>query len=97
MGFSEAHDTFAPGLLRAYRPFSATLCAGLWWWCGGTACLSRQPIRFSGQPTTGGDCCHRVGIEGVLVCEGDVIIELLLALPPLVGPFGKSFLPGMDC
>ena len=28
MGFSEAHDTFAPGLLRAYRPFSATLCVG---------------------------------------------------------------------
>ena len=27
MGFSEAHDTFAPGLLRAYRPFSVTLCA----------------------------------------------------------------------
>ena len=27
MGFSEAHDTFAPGLLRAYCPFSATLCA----------------------------------------------------------------------
>ena len=29
MGFSEAHDTFAPGLLRAYRPFSATLCVEL--------------------------------------------------------------------
>ena len=31
MGFSEAHDTFAPGLLRAYCPFSATLCEHLAW------------------------------------------------------------------
>lgn len=40
MGFSEAHDTFAPGLLRAYRPFSATLCVG------GASSQSAQKCEF---------------------------------------------------